>query len=75
MTLISVTFLVSSGVKSRLVRPEQSANMLPIFVTFLVSDDKSRLVRPEQPENMEPISVTFCVFSGVKSRLVRPEQS
>ena len=48
-----VTFVVLSGVKFRLVRPEQSQNITPISVTFAVSSDvKSRLVRPEQPQNI-----------------------
>ena len=50
MKLISVTFAVSSGVKSRLVRPEHPLNISLISVTFAVSNDvKSKLVRPEQP--------------------------
>ena len=67
-----VTFVVLSGVKSRLVKPEQPQNIEFIFVTFAVlSGVKSRLVRPEQPLNIGPIFVTFAVSSIEKSIFVR----
>ena len=43
----------ASSVKSRLVRPEQPANIPLMYVTFCVSSGvKSKLVRLEQPANM-----------------------
>ena len=54
----------------------QSLNILPIFITFEVSNpDTSRLVSFEHPENMPYIIVTFEVSKPDRFKLVSAWQS
>ena len=58
-----VTLVVLNLLTSRLVRPEQPANILVMSVTLVVLNPlTSRLVRLEQSENMPSMSVTLVVL-------------
>ena len=60
---MSVTLDVLNLLTSRLVRLEQSKNMLNMFFTLVVLNSlTSRLVKLEQPENIQLISVTLTVL-------------